>query len=77
MKLESDARFEEKLTCRLENDLSNLANYELKIYRVFMCHDNQEWWKIWRGIDSSVQNFVMRNLKNFGPSSRKSKKFAF
>ena len=42
MTLESDARFEEKLTCRLENDLSNLANYELKIYRVFMCHDNQE-----------------------------------
>ena len=26
MRLESDAKFEEKLTCGLENDLSNLAN---------------------------------------------------
>ena len=29
--------------------------YDLKIYRV-MCHDNEEWYKIWRGIDLSVQN---------------------
>ena len=26
MRLESDAKFEEKLTCGLENDMSNLAN---------------------------------------------------
>ena len=29
--------------------------YDLKIYRV-MCHDNEEWYKIWRGNDLSVQN---------------------
>ena len=32
--------------------------YELKIYRgVIMCHDNEEWCKIWRGIDLSFQNW--------------------
>ena len=27
MKLKSDAKFEEKLTCDLENDMRNLANF--------------------------------------------------
>ena len=27
MKLKSDAKFEEKLTCGLENDMGNLANF--------------------------------------------------
>ena len=27
MTLESDAKFEEKLTCGLENDMRNLANF--------------------------------------------------
>ena len=31
--------------------------YELKIYRGVMCHDNEEWCKIWRGIDLSFQNW--------------------
>ena len=31
--------------------------YELKIYRGVLCHDNEEWCKIWRGIDLSVQNW--------------------
>ena len=32
--------------------------YELKIYRgVIICHDNEEWCKIWRGIDLSFQNW--------------------
>ena len=31
--------------------------YELKIYRGFMCHDNEEWCKIWTGIDWSVWNW--------------------
>ena len=22
-----------------------------------LCDDNEEWWKIWRGIDFSVQNW--------------------
>ena len=32
--------------------------YELKIYRgVILCHANEEWCKIWRGIDLSFQNW--------------------
>ena len=31
--------------------------YELKIYRLVLCHENEEWYKIWRGIDLSVQNW--------------------
>ena len=30
---------------------------ELKIYRGVICHDNKEWWKIWRGIDLSFQTW--------------------
>ena len=58
MTLKSDAKFEKKLTCSLENDMRNMANlkigtlmgsihpmlkmYELKIYRGAICHDNEE-----------------------------------
>ena len=31
--------------------------YELKIYRGVMDHDNEEWYKMWRGIDLSFQNW--------------------
>ena len=31
--------------------------YELKIYRGFISNDTEEWWKIWRGIDLSFQNW--------------------
>ena len=31
--------------------------YELKIYRGVLCHDNEKWCKIWRGIDLPVQNW--------------------
>ena len=31
--------------------------YELKICRGVMCHDTEEWCKIWKGIDLSVQNW--------------------
>ena len=34
-----------------------LKMYELKIYRGIMCHDNDEWCKIWREIDLPVQNW--------------------
>ena len=30
---------------------------ELKIYRGVMCYDNEEWCKIWRGLDLLVQNW--------------------
>ena len=32
--------------------------YELKIYWEIMCHDNDEWYKTWWGIDLSVQNWL-------------------
>ena len=32
-----------------------LKKYELKIHRGVICHDNEEWRKIWRGIDLSFQ----------------------
>ena len=32
--------------------------YELKIYRGVICHDNEEWIKIWRRIALSVQNWL-------------------
>ena len=32
--------------------------YELKIYRGVMCHDNEQWGKIWRGSDLSVEEFT-------------------
>ena len=31
--------------------------YKPKICRGVMCHDDEEWYKIWRGIDFSVQNW--------------------
>ena len=37
--------------------LSKMKICELKIYREVMCHDNKEWFKIWRAIDLSVQNW--------------------
>ena len=33
-----------------------LKMHELKIYRGVLCDYNEEWCKIWRGIDLSVQN---------------------
>ena len=30
--------------------------YELKIYRGVMCHNNEEWYNIWGGIDLPFQN---------------------
>ena len=34
-----------------------LKKYELKIHREVICHDNEEWCKIWRGIDLSFQRW--------------------
>ena len=31
--------------------------HELKIYRGDLCHDNEEWCKIWRGANLLVQNW--------------------
>ena len=64
------------MTCGLENDIRNMANftraeigilmgsfnpklkkYDLKIDRRVICHDNEEWRKILRGIDLPFQNW--------------------
>ena len=34
-----------------------LKTYELKIHRGVICHDNEQWRKIWRGIDLSFQGW--------------------
>ena len=31
--------------------------YDIKIYRGVICEDNEEWCKIWGGIDLSFQNW--------------------
>ena len=31
--------------------------HELKIYRGVMCNETEEWWKIWKGIGLSFQNW--------------------
>ena len=50
--------------------LSKKKKYELKIHWGVMSHDNEEWCKIWRGIDFFKND--MRNLTNFDPSTWKS-----
>ena len=55
--------------------------YELKNYRGVMCHDNEEWCKIRKGIGLSFQkNYFkidMKNLTNFDQNTQKSKNLLF
>ena len=44
--------------------------YELWIYSGVMCHDNEEWYKNWRGTDLSFQNW--RELNKIWPEHSKS-----
>ena len=44
--------------------------YQLKIYRGVLCHDNEESYKIWRGIDLSVQNW-QEEFDKFWPEHSK------
>ena len=46
-----------KIVTFMASFYSKLKMYELKICRGAMCHDNEEWCKIWRGIDLLVQNW--------------------
>ena len=48
--------------------------YELKIYSEDLCQDIEEWYKIWRGINLSVQNWH-EEFDEFWPSTQKSQKF--
>ena len=49
--------------------------HELKIYGGVMCYDNEDLWKIWKGIDLSIQNWH-EEFDEFHPSTQKSQKFA-
>ena len=47
-----------------------LKMYELKIYRGVMCQKNEEWCKIWRGLDLSTENWH-EEFDNFWPEHLK------
>ena len=53
--------------------LSKVEICELKIYKGVLCHDNEEWYLIWTGIDLAVQNW---QDEYFDTSTQKSQKFA-
>ena len=44
--------------------------FELKIYKGATCHDNEEWCKMWRGIDLPVQNWP-QEFDEFWPKHSK------
>ena len=46
--------------------------YEVKTYGEVMCHENKEQYKIWKGIDLSVQSW---HEANFGSSAPKCQTF--
>ena len=46
-----------KIGTLMRSFYSKKKMYELKIYRGVTCHNNEEWCKIWKGIDLSVQNW--------------------
>ena len=54
MALKIDAKCEEKMTCAFKNDMTNLV--VMCRWRMWQC-DNEEWSRIWREIDLSVQNW--------------------
>ena len=47
-----------------------LEKYTLKIQRGVMCHENEEWCKIWRGIELSFQNW-QEDFDEFSPEHLK------
>ena len=49
---------------------SELKKYELKIYSGVLCHNNEKWCKIWRGIYLSFQNWH-EELDEFWPKHLK------
>ena len=54
---------------------SKYKMYELKTHREVIWYDNEEWCKIWKRIELSVQNWHT-DLINVNPSTNKSKKCA-
>ena len=51
--------------------LSKVENSELEIYRGVMCHENEEWCKIWRAITCQFE-IDLSNLMDFESSTQKS-----
>ena len=47
--------------------------FQLKKYRGVMCYDTVQWWKIWRGIGSSFQNWHKAFDKSYLEHSKVSK----
>ena len=67
MTLKSDVKFKKKtalwselaLSFYPKSDLSfcpEYKTYEFKIYRGVMCHDHEEWCKIWKGMGFPFQH---------------------
>ena len=46
-----------KIGILMESFNPKLKNFELKIHRGVICHDNEEWCKLWGGIDLSFQRW--------------------
>ena len=65
-----------KIEAFMASFCTKLKMCELKIYNGVMCHENEEWCKIWRGIGLSVQNWH-EEFGEFDPSIQKSQKFIF
>ena len=59
-----------KLRLSLASFTQKKKIYEFKTYRGVMCYDNEEWCKIWKGIDFSVQNWY-EELNTFWPAHSK------
>ena len=72
MTLKSDVKFEDKLTCGLENDMRNLADF----YQSTLKYQN--WDKMMQNLRRMTCRFKTdsRNLTNVDTSTRKSKKIS-
>ena len=82
MTLESDAKFEEKRSCGLENNMGNLGNFSklglswdslVQSWKYLSLKFTDEFCFMTMKNDAKTD---MRNLTNFDPSTQKSQKFA-
>ena len=80
MTLKSDAKFEEKLSCGLENDMTNFLqsneksqNWGFQANNLYGSYDKEEWCKILKGIYLSFQNWH-EEFEKFWPKHSKDSK---
>ena len=71
MALNTDAKFEGKLTFAFKNDIRNLGNF----CRGTICQENEKDGKLEEELTCRFK-IEMRTLMNFNPSTQKSQKFA-